>query len=84
MVAARANESITQRIFGEFLLLSSIFQYNGWIGAVAGLTIILSSVYMLRLFQKAIFGPKSKWVEGFYDLTATERAVLLPIIIMVI
>ena len=74
---------LTNGFIGEFLLLSSVFQYNAWIGAVAGLTIILSSVYMLRLFQKAIFGPKSKWVEGLQDLTSNEKAVLLPLIIMV-
>ncbi len=74
---------LTNGFIGEFLLLSGVFQYNGWIGAVAGLTIILGSVYMLRLFQKAMFGTKSKWVEGFQDLTSQERAVLLPLIIMV-
>jgi NADH-quinone oxidoreductase subunit M len=68
---------LTNGFVGEFLLLSSVFQYNGWLGAMAGLTIILGSVYMLRLFQKSMFGPKSKWVEGFQDLTASERAVLL-------
>ena len=74
---------LTNGFVGEFLLLSSVFQYKGWLGAVAGLTIILGSVYMLRLFQKSMFGPKSKWVEGFQDLTASERAVLLPLVIMV-
>ena len=74
---------LTNGFIGEFLLLSSVFQFNGWIGAVAGITIILGSVYMLRLFQKAMFGPKSKWVEGFQDLTLNERAVLLPLVVMV-
>ncbi|WP_025762554.1 complex I subunit 4 family protein [Dyadobacter tibetensis] len=74
---------LTNGFVGEFLLLSSVFQYDNWIGAVAGLTIILGSVYMLRLFQKAMFGPKSKWAEDFYDLTLNEKAVLLPLVIMV-
>lgn len=74
---------LTNGFVGEFLLLSSIFQYHGWLGAIAGLTIILGSVYMLRLFQKSMFGPRSKWVEGFQDLTMSERAVLLPLVIMV-
>ncbi|WP_439584449.1 complex I subunit 4 family protein [Dyadobacter bucti] len=74
---------LTNGFVGEFLLLSSVFQYDGWLGAIAGLTIILGSVYMLRLFQKSMFGPRSKWVEGFQDLTASERAVLLPLVIMV-
>ncbi|CAG5009939.1 NADH-quinone oxidoreductase subunit M [Dyadobacter sp. CECT 9275] len=74
---------LTNGFVGEFLLLSSVFHYDHWLGAIAGLTIILGSVYMLRLFQKSMFGPKSKWVEGFQDLTLKERAVLLPLIIMV-
>jgi len=74
---------LTNGFVGEFLLLSSVFHYNSWLGAIAGLTIILGSVYMLRLFQMSMFGPKSKWVEGFQDLTLSERAVLLPLIIMV-
>jgi NADH-quinone oxidoreductase subunit M len=74
---------LTNGFVGEFLLLSSVFHYDGWLGAIAGLTIILGSVYMLRLFQKSMFGPRSKWVEGFQDLTASESAVLLPLVIMV-
>lgn len=74
---------LTNGFVGEFLLLSSVFHYDSWLGAIAGLTIILGSVYMLRLFQKSMFGPRSKWVEGFQDLTASESAVLLPLVIMV-
>lgn len=74
---------LTNGFVGEFLLLSSVFHFNSWLGAIAGLTIILGSVYMLRLFQMAMFGPRSKWVEGFQDLTFNEKAVLLPLIVMV-
>jgi NADH-quinone oxidoreductase subunit M len=74
---------LTNGFPGEFLLLSGVFNYNGWLGAIAGLTIILGSVYMLRLYQKSMFGPKSNWVEGFKDLSMHERMVLLPLVIMV-
>lgn len=74
---------LTNGFPGEFLLLSGVFGYNAWLGAIAGLTIILGSVYMLRLYQKSMFGPKSNWVEGFKDLTLSERAVLLPLAVMV-
>ncbi len=74
---------LTNGFVGEFLLLSSVFHYHAWLGAIAGVTIILGSVYMLRLFQKAMFGTKSNLVEGFTDLTLSERAVLLPLVIMV-
>ena len=74
---------LTNGFVGEFLLLSGVFNYNAWLGAIAGVTIILGSVYMLRLYQKSMFGPKSNWVEGFKDLTLTESAVLIPLVIMV-
>ncbi|TDE10039.1 complex I subunit 4 family protein [Dyadobacter psychrotolerans] len=74
---------LTNGFVGEFLLLSGVFNYNAWLGAIAGVTIILGSVYMLRLYQKSMFGPKSNWVEGFKDLSVTESAVLIPLVIMV-
>ena len=74
---------LTNGFVGEFLLLSSVFHYDAWLGAIAGLTIILGSVYMLRLYQRSMFGPKSNMVNGFSDLTLSESAVLLPLVIMV-
>jgi NADH-quinone oxidoreductase subunit M len=41
---------------GEFQLLMGLFSYNPWLGIFSGLTVILSSVYMLRLFQKSMLG----------------------------
>jgi NADH-quinone oxidoreductase subunit M len=41
---------------GELLLLKSIFSFHAWQGIIAGLTIILCAVYMLRLFQFSMFG----------------------------
>jgi NADH-quinone oxidoreductase subunit M len=74
---------LTNGFVGEFLLLSGVFQYNNWFGAVAGLTIILGAVYMLRMFQGVMFGPKSEATMVFADLTMNEKAVLIPLVIMV-
>ncbi|ARS36501.1 complex I subunit 4 family protein [Pontibacter actiniarum] len=74
---------LTNGFVGEFLLLSGVFQYNGWFGAVAGLTIILGAVYMLRMFQGVMFGTKSELTENFTDLTLNEKAVLIPLVVMV-
>lgn len=75
---------LTNGFVGEFLLLKGVYEFNAWIGAIAGLTIILGAVYMLRMVQKSMFGITSKITEGFTDLTFTEKAVLLPLSIMVI
>ncbi|PIQ21458.1 MAG: NADH-quinone oxidoreductase subunit M, partial [Cytophagales bacterium CG18_big_fil_WC_8_21_14_2_50_42_9] len=74
---------LTNGFVGEFLLLSGVYQYNNWMGAVAGLTIILGAVYMLRMFQGVMFGEQSAVAINFKDLTGTEKAVLIPLVIMV-
>jgi len=74
---------LTNGFVGEFLLLSGVYQYNNWMGAVAGLTIILGAVYMLRMFQGVMFGEQSAAAINFKDLTGTEKAVLIPLVIMV-
>ncbi|WP_026463165.1 complex I subunit 4 family protein [Adhaeribacter aquaticus] len=74
---------LTNGFVGEFLLLSGVYQYNNWMGAVAGLTIILGAVYMLRMFQGVMFGEQNAVTATFADLTGTEKAVLIPLVIMV-
>jgi NADH-quinone oxidoreductase subunit M len=75
---------LTNGFVGEFLLLKGVYEYNAWAGAIAGLTIILGAVYMLRLVQKSMFGNTTSLTEGFTDLTFSEKATLLPLAFMVI
>lgn len=74
---------LTNGFVGEFLLLRGVYEFNSWLGAIAGTTIILGAVYMLRVFQKSMFGQKSSFTEHFADLSFSERAVLLPLALMV-
>ncbi len=75
---------LTSGFIGEFLLINSIFQYNSWIGAVAGVTIILGAVYMLRTFQKSMSGEVNALTASFVDLKWNEKAVLYPIALLII
>jgi NADH-quinone oxidoreductase subunit M len=75
---------LTNGFVGEFLLLKSVYDKNVWLGAIAGFTIILGAVYMLRLMQRSMFGESNKVTAKFKDVSGTEVAVLLPIAIMVI
>lgn len=75
---------LTNGFVGEFLLLKGVFEYNIWAGALAGLTIILGAIYMLRLVQKSMFGNASNLTENFTDLSLSEKATLLPIALLVI
>ena len=73
----------TSGFVGEFLLLNSLFTYNPVLGAVGGLTIILGAVYMLRAFQFMMLGKSSAHASDIHDLTANEKWVLYPIVILV-
>lgn len=75
---------LTSGFIGEFLLINSIFKYNMWFGAVAGVTIILGAVYMLRTFQKSMSGEANALTATFADLKWNEKAVLYPIALLII
>ena len=67
---------LTNGFPGEFLLLNGVWQYNNWLGAVAGLTIIFGAVYMLRAYGMAMFGEPNEATSTFTDLDTRETAVL--------
>lgn len=75
---------LTSGFIGEFLLINSIFKYNMWLGAIAGVTIILGAVYMLRTFQKSMSGEANALTATFADLNWNEKAVLYPIALLII
>jgi NADH-quinone oxidoreductase subunit M len=75
---------LTSGFVGEFLLINSLVQYHVIIGAVAGLTMILGAVYMLRAYQRTILGEVSFLATGFEDLTLNEKLTLYPIVIIII
>lgn len=75
---------LTNGFVGEFLLLQGVAGYNLWLGGVAGLTIIFGAVYMLRVYQLAMFGEASKTTANFPDLDRREMLVLGVIATLVI
>ena len=75
---------LTSGFVGEFLLINSLFQYQAWMGAISGLTIILGAVYMLRTFQRSMSGEVNHTLSGFADLTNHEKLVLYPVVILIV
>ena len=45
--------------------------------------IILGAVYLLRMFQRVMFGEANPVTAMFKDLSASELAVLIPLIVLV-
>lgn len=75
---------LTSGFVGEFLLIKSVFNYNGASGAFAASTMIFSAVYMLRSFQSTMLGESNAITRIFADLDEQEKWVLYPIVILVV
>jgi NADH-quinone oxidoreductase subunit M len=75
---------LTSGFVGEFLLINSLYQYQAWMGAISGLTIILGAVYMLKTFQRSMSGEVNHTLSAFADLTSHEKLVLYPVVILIL
>jgi NADH-quinone oxidoreductase subunit M len=75
---------LTNGFPGEFLLLNGVWNYDFWLGAVAGLTIIFGAVYMLRAYGLAMFGEANENTAKFQDVQTKEWIVLGVIAALVI
>ncbi|MEZ0487367.1 complex I subunit 4 family protein [Fibrella aquatica] len=74
---------LTNGFVGEFLLLAGIYAYNHYLGLIAGLTIIFGAVYMLRMYQKSMFGTTNTRTESVADLSGSESYTLLVLCVFV-
>jgi NADH-quinone oxidoreductase subunit M len=68
---------LTNGFIGEFLLLNGLFQYNQYMAAFAGLSVILGAVYMLRSYQSIMLGETNTITATFASLERSEKAVLI-------
>ncbi|PJJ83754.1 complex I subunit 4 family protein [Mucilaginibacter auburnensis] len=75
---------LTNGFIGEFLLLNSVYQYNIWLAAVAGLTIIFGAVYMLRMYKGVMQGETNDLTAVFTDVKGTEALALAIICALII
>jgi NADH-quinone oxidoreductase subunit M len=75
---------LTNGFIGEFLLLYSVIQWNIWMVAAAGLTMIFGAVYMLRMYKKVMQGPTNELTTTFTDISGSETVVLSIICALII
>ncbi len=66
------------------MLIDSLFRFETYLGVFGGLTMILGAVYMLRSYQATVLGAKREAAGLFADLTPRERAVLYPLVVLVL
>lgn len=75
---------LTNGFPGEFLLLNGVYNYNFWLGVLAGLTIIFGAVYMLRAYGLVVFGEARPETANFEDVNTREFLVLGAIAALVV
>ena len=75
---------LTNGFVGEFLLINGVYQYGAWLGAFAGLTVILGAVYMLRSYQSIMLGERKDSNMAFGSWAPTDKLVLIIICLVVI
>jgi len=70
---------------GEFLILAGTFGVRPVWAALAALGVIFSAVYMLWMYQRAIFGEVSNPEnEKLTDLSRRELAAILPLTVAIV
>jgi NADH-quinone oxidoreductase subunit M len=86
VVLAFANIALplTNAFIGEFLLFNGLFQYNIWIAAVAGVSIILGAVYTLQMVQKVLFGDVSAITANATEINCYSKWVLIVIVVCIV
>jgi NADH-quinone oxidoreductase subunit M len=87
MIFTMANIGLpgTSGFVGEFLTLMGAFEANTWVALFATTGVILSAAYALWLYRRLIFGVLSKeTLKGMLDLSTREKAILYPLIVLVI
>ena len=83
IVLANVALPLTNSFVGEFLILLGLFQSNPYLAIIAGLTVILGAVYMLRMYQQVMYGQQNALTENFTDLSAGEIMLFVPIIVSI-
>ena len=85
MLMASVGLPLTFGFVGEFLVLLGFYQVSPMMTILAGTSIILGAVYMLRVMKLVFFGPlNNEENKKLKDLNARETWSLIPLVAIVI
>lgn len=85
MLMASVGLPLTIGFVGEFLVLLGFYQVSPMMTILAGTSIILGAVYMLRVMKMTFFGPLDKEENKVLkDLNTRETWSLIPLVAIVI
>jgi len=85
MLMASVGLPLTIGFVGEFLVLLGFYQVTPMMTILAGTSIILGAVYMLRVMKRTFFGPlNNEENKKLKDLNGRETWSLIPLVAIVI
>jgi NADH-quinone oxidoreductase subunit M len=85
VVIALANIALplTNAFVGEFMMFTSLFKFNVWYTAVAGLSIILAAVYTLNMVQKVFYGEANSITEKMQEISFNQKLMLGVLVVFI-
>ena len=85
VVIALANIALplTNAFVGEFMMFTSLFKFNVWYTAFAGLSIILAAVYTLNMVQKVFYGEANSITEKMQEISFNQKLMLGILVIFI-
>ena len=84
MALANVTLPLTNAFVGEFLLFNGLFQFNVWIAAIAGISIVLAAVYTLNMIQRVLYGQVAEKVTNAVEISFNIQLALGILIILVL
>lgn len=75
---------LTNSFVGEFLMFNSLFQFNVWAAAAAGVSIVLAAIYTLNMVQKVAYGEIGESIQKMTAPNKPAQAVLILLLLMVL
>ena len=70
----------TNSFVGEFFILTGTFRHHAWAAAIATVGIVYAAVYMLRLYQKSMNGPRAGTDGRRVELNRLDYVMMLPLV----
>jgi NADH-quinone oxidoreductase subunit M len=84
MVLSSVGLPLLNGFVGEFWILAGAFHYDGLMGAIGALGVVLGAVYLLSMYQRVFYGPLEREEnKGLSDLNDREIYALIPLVVLV-
>ena len=84
LVFGNMGVPLTGNFIGEFLSLLGAYQQNIFIASIGALSIILSAVYSIFMYNRVTSGSISPYIHTIPDIFRKEYYILIPLIILTI